>query len=52
MISVEYTQCPRCQALHWKAEKTSGTVHSPNYESCCKQGKVVIPFLTTTSVLG
>ncbi|KAI8983439.1 hypothetical protein BDB01DRAFT_860101 [Pilobolus umbonatus] len=45
MIPVEYTQCPRCQALHWKTVKTSGTVRNRNCESGCKQGKVVILLL-------
>jgi len=38
-------ECPSCKALHWKSEKSSGTADSPVFESCCKQGKVVIPLL-------
>jgi len=38
-------KCPSCGALHWKHEKSSGTMSNPVFESCCKQGKVDIPLL-------
>ncbi|KAI8990092.1 hypothetical protein BDB01DRAFT_780013 [Pilobolus umbonatus] len=42
-LNVKYTSCG---ALHFKGEKTSGTQPTPFLSTCCKQGKVRIPFLS------
>ena len=36
--------CDRCGAQHWIAERISGSrVRTPRWESCCKQGDVILP---------
>ena len=36
--------CPRCKALHFGAEKMKGSsVAAPRFQTCCKDGKVVLP---------
>ena len=40
-------ECTNCKALHWIAERTSGTtIAAKRFTACCNQGKVNLPQLT------
>ena len=39
-------ECPKCHAMHWKAEKrTESSLINPKFGACWKSGKVALPFL-------
>ena len=39
-------ECPKCHALHWRAEKLSkSSFRNPKFGACCKSGKIELPYL-------
>ncbi|POS87473.1 hypothetical protein EPUL_000821, partial [Erysiphe pulchra] len=41
--------CPSCKALHWAQEKVqNSTINSPKFQTCCKEGQVVLPPMPET----
>jgi hypothetical protein len=40
-------RCSICGALHWKAEKSSGTLRNPLFGICCNSGRTQISHLQT-----